>query len=107
MPKPKDAPDAAELYASLAAQREKTRDALLQGASLVDERERLLFLKERVYGSLVESFDLAEVENSTDKRGALLQQGTSLLNSYLKLTSLCEQRDAGENAPAPRKGASR
>lgn len=103
MPKTNDVPDAAGLYASLAAEREKRRAALVQGASVVNERERLLLLKERIYGSLVESFDLAEVEDSSEKRGALLQQGTSLLNSYVKLISLCEQRDIPGNADAPRK----
>lgn len=107
MLKTNDVPDAAELYRSLAADGEKRSEALLQGASVVNERERLLVLKERIYGSLTESLDLADVECSPAKRGALFQQGTSLLNSYIKLMSLCEQREAADTAPALHKGAGR
>jgi hypothetical protein len=96
MPKTKGAADPGEIYTQLSAERKKRRAALVRGADLVDERERLLELKERVYASLTESFDLTDVETCPNKRGALVQQGTSLLNTYVKLVGLCDQRSAGD-----------
>jgi hypothetical protein len=103
MPKTKGAADPGEMYAQVIAERKERRAALVRGAELVDERERLYELKERVYASLTESFDLTDVEACPNKRGALVQQGTSLLNTYVKLMGLCDQRKTGDQpAKAPK-----
>lgn len=99
MPKRNGAADPGETYARLIAEREKRRAALVRDASLVGEHDRYVELKERVYACLTESFDWVEVETCPNKRGALVQQGTSLLNTYVKLVSLCNQR-IGNNQPA-------
>lgn len=103
MPKTEGAVDAGETYAQLIAERKERRAALVRGAELVDERERLLELKERVYASLTENFDLTDVEACPNKRGALVQQGSSLLNAHVKLMGLCDQRKTGDqSAKAPK-----
>jgi hypothetical protein len=107
MPKTKGAADPGEMYAQLIAQRKERRAGLVRGADLVDEHERLLELKERVYTSLTESFDLTDVEACPNKRGALVQQGTSLLNTYVKLMGLCDERSTGEQAARSGRRAAR
>jgi hypothetical protein len=107
MPKTKGAADPGEMYAQLIAERKERRAALVRGADLVDERERLLELKERVYASLSESFDLTDAESCPNKRGALVQQGTSLLNTYVKLMGLCDERSTGDQSAKPDKRAER
>jgi hypothetical protein len=105
MPKTTGAADPGEMYAQVIAERKGRRADLVRGADLVDERERLLELKERVYASLTESFDLTDVEACPNKRGALVQQGTSLLNTYVKLMGLCDERSAGGQSAKPDKRA--
>lgn len=62
-----------------------------------------------MYATLSESFDLADVEECPNKRGALIQQGTSLFNTYVKVLGLCNQVDRGGSPVQRRKvgGASR
>jgi broad specificity phosphatase PhoE len=95
-----DGAQAGELYAKLIAERKERRAALVRNAALVDEGERFLEFKERVYATLSESFDLADVEECPNKSGALIQHGTSLSNTYVKMSGLCNQGDRGGSPSA-------
>jgi hypothetical protein len=92
--------DPGKMYAKLTAERQERRAALVRNALLVDEDQRFLELKERVYATMSESFDRADVEDCPSKRGALIQQATSLFNTYVKVKGLCDQRN-NDNSSGP------
>lgn len=60
----------------------------------VDELQRMVLLKERLYRLSLDSFESAETEEEATKRGAFMHQGLTSMTAYVKLLDIYEKRRA-------------
>lgn len=87
-------PDVGALYKGLMAQRHQRRGKDMREGANVDELQRMILLKERLFSLSLESFELAETEEEPTKRGALMHQGLSSAAAYVKMLDVYEKRRA-------------
>lgn len=87
-----NADDIGTAYADLIAQRDARRAADMSRGSNVDDMQRLIWLKERLFQLAEESLDLADGEFEPSKRGALVQQALSSATGYTKVLEICDKR---------------
>ena len=86
--------DAGALYQGLVAKRDQRRVKDMRDGANVDELQRVILLKERLFCLSLESFELAETEEEPAKRGALMSQGLSSAAAYVKMLDVYEKRRA-------------